>query len=81
MAILAPLVLAAGLLLATGAFLFWASNGLPYQDASAEMLRLQQARALQLELAMLLGLAIALPCTATPGIEAAEFGLGQCVGG
>ncbi len=50
---------AAGLLLATGALLFWASNGMPYQDATADMLQAQQQRALQLEHLMLLGGAIA----------------------
>jgi hypothetical protein len=56
--VLAIVASVSGLLLATGAFLFWAANGLPYQDATAALLRGQHERAVQLELVMLLGIAI-----------------------
>jgi uncharacterized membrane protein len=56
--VLAIVASVSGLLLAAGAFLFWAANGLPYQDATAELLRSQRERAVQLELVMLLGMAI-----------------------
>lgn len=56
--VLAIVASVSGLLLATGAFLFWAANGLPYQDATAALLRGQYERAVQIELVMLLGIAI-----------------------
>jgi hypothetical protein len=48
-----------GLLLATVAFLSWAANSLPYQDATVELLKGQRERAAHLGLVMLLGMAIA----------------------
>lgn len=46
-----------GLLLASGAFLLWAGNGLPYPDATAELLKAQEEKAALLELVMLVGMA------------------------
>jgi hypothetical protein len=47
-----------GLLTTTGAFMLWAANGLPYSDATADLLKGQHERAVQLGLVMLLGMAI-----------------------
>jgi hypothetical protein len=58
--VLAIVASVSGLLVTTGAFLFWATNGLPYQDATVELLRDQHERAVQLEFVMLLGVAVTL---------------------
>lgn len=56
--VLATVASVSGLLMTTGAFLLWAANGLPYPDATAELLRGQRERAIQLGLVMLIGMAI-----------------------
>jgi hypothetical protein len=52
-------ILIFGFSLSVGAFFLWASNGIPYQDATAEMLKAQEHRAVMLGFSMLLGVAIA----------------------
>jgi hypothetical protein len=55
--VLAIAVSVIGLLLASGAFLLWAGNGLPYPDATADLLKAQEEKAALLELIMLVGIA------------------------